>query len=312
MDINAFSSAPLVPGDSNPGRIEYAAGGVGRNIAENLHRLGVETRFIGVIGDDPGGDFIKSSSARIGLNIEHSLFLKAKGAVTSAYLAMVDSNGELKLALSDMGIMEQMTVEHIEAKAAIIAKSAIVLLDTNLSEKIIRFILNRFSPGSGSGPPPLFFLDGVSAKKALAAASCLGCFHTVKLGVLEASALSGIELSEEPALAAQGELLKKAAKALLATGLHRLFITLGKEGVYTARKDRQFLSPVRPLEPVNTSGAGDAFMAGTVYGTLQGWEDERIVSFASAMAGITVESRSAVSPRMSLALVEERMTAPWR
>src|SRR5215469_12513795 len=75
MDINCFSRNPLNMYDSNPGRVEYCPGGVGRNIAENLHRLGAEVRFIGVIGDDPGGALLKSSSASIGLNIKHSLFL---------------------------------------------------------------------------------------------------------------------------------------------------------------------------------------------------------------------------------------------
>ena len=77
MDINGFSTDPLNMADSNPGRVEYCPGGVGRNIAENLHRLGAEVRFIGVIGDDPGGELIRDSSARMGLNIEHSLFLKS-------------------------------------------------------------------------------------------------------------------------------------------------------------------------------------------------------------------------------------------
>jgi pseudouridine kinase len=65
--------------------------------------------------------------------------------------------------------------------------------------------------------------------------------------------------------------------------------------------------PVRYVPPVNTTGAGDAFMAGIIYGTLQGWDEEAIVDFSLAVARITVQSKFTVSPDMSLELVERNM-----
>ena len=305
MDINGFSRDPLNMKDSNPGRVVYCPGGVGRNIAENLHRLGAEVRFIGVIGEDPGGELLKDSSARMGLNIEHSLFVKSREQVTSVYLALMDSNGEMKLALADMDIMEEMTEEHLESKAGIIYESSIVLLDTNLPERIISFITDRYGGDSG----PAFFLDAVSARKAPRAASRLGAFDTLKLSRMEASVLSGIEI---PGLNMPGETasfkvrekLDEAAHCLTGKGARRVFITLGKEGVYTACPGKSFFSPVRYAPPLNTSGAGDAFTAGIVYGTLRDWDEEAIVAFSMAMARITVRSKSTVSPEMCLELVK--------
>ena len=301
MDINGFSRDPLNMFDSNPGRVEYCPGGVGRNIAENLYRLGAEVRFIGVIGDDPGGELIRNSSARTGLNIEHSLFVENSGQATSVYIALMDSNGEMKLALADMGILEQMTEEHLERKAEIIRESAIVLLDTNLPERIIRFIVDRFGGG------PAFFLDPVSARKASKAASRIGSFDTLKMGRMEASILSGTEIPvfKDPGDAAAREKLAEAANRLIDKGVRRVFITLGKEGVFTACAAGSFFSPVRYVQPLNTSGGGDAFMAGIVFGTLRGWDEERIVSFSLAMARITVQSKTTVSPEMCLELVEK-------
>ena len=292
MDINGFSREPLNMEDSNPGRVEYCPGGVGRNIAENLHRLGADVRFIGVIGDDPGGELIKNSSARIGLNVGHSLFIKSGGRVTSVYIALMDSSGVMKLALADMDIIEEMTAEHLESKAAIIKESTIVVLDTNLPERIINFIVDRFSDAR-------FFLDAVSARKAPRVAPRIGLFDTVKLSDVEASAISGVEATD----------VKKAADWFIAKGVRRVFITLGKDGVFAASAGMSFLVPVRYLPPENTSGGGDAFMAGIVYGTLQGWGEETIVAFSLAMAGITVQSKFTVSPYMCLELVQKRMGA---
>jgi len=306
MDINGFSWDPLNMADSNPGRVEYCPGGVGRNIAENLHRLGAEVRLISVIGDDPGGEFIKTSSARIGLNIEHSLFLKSGEQVTSVYIALMDSDGEMKLALADMNIMEHITEKHLESKAGIIKESAIVLLDTNLPERIINFILDTFGGG------PLFFLDGVSARKAPRAAPRIGSFDTLKIGRMEASVLTGIEIPElgepgRPMSAKQWEKFDKMANFFISKGTRRVFITLGKEGIFTASAGRNFFSPVQYVRPLNTSGGGDAVMAGIAYGTLQGWDDEKIVSFSLAMGRITVQCGSTVSPYMNLKLVEKNM-----
>ena len=313
MDINGFSVDPLNVADSNPGRVEYCPGGVGRNIAENLHRLGADVRFIGVIGDDPGGEFIKNSSERMGLNIEHSLSLSSDQAsknlttsnVTSVYIALMDHDGEMKLALADMNIMEQMTTGHLLEKAKIIGESAIVLLDTNLPEEIIGFILDRFGAAG-----PLFFLDPVSARKAPKAASRIGSFDTIKLGRMEASVLSGVEIPKVSEIGTGGALTEKledAAGVFIDKGVRRVFITLGKEGVFTASAAKSFFTPVRRVQPHNTSGGGDAFMAGIVYGTLRNWDEEKIVSFSLAMARITVQSKSTVSPDMCLRLVEEEL-----
>ena len=313
MDINGFSRDPLNMADSNPGRVEYCPGGVGRNIAENLHRLGTEVRFIGVIGNDPGGELIRTSSIRIGLNIEDSLFLESAGQATSVYIALMDSNGEMKLALADMEILDRMTTEHLKRKAAIIRESAIVVLDANLSEEMICFIMDEFASSVSPGAGPLFFLDAVSARKAPRAASRIGSFNTLKLGRVEASALSGIALPsdlsseisiEEPTMR---EKLKEVAARFIGKGSRRVFITLGTKGVFAAREGKDFFAPVRYVPPVNTSGGGDAFMAGIVYGTLQQWDEEETVSFSLACARITVQSKLTVSPDMSLRLVEKNI-----
>jgi len=305
MDINGFSCDPLIMFDSNPGKVEYCPGGVGRNIAENLHRLGVDVRFIGVIGDDPGGELIRTSSDAIGLNIKHSLFLKSEGLVTSVYIAMMDANGEMKLALSDMNIMEHLTIEYLESKAGIIEESAIVLVDTNLPVQIINYVAERFNAGR------LLFLDPVSASKAPKAASRIGSFDTLKLGSMEASILSGIEIPEfalpdsnKSAESKMQEKLGEAANFFISKGVRRVFVTLGKNGVYFASTGKSFFSPVQYVSPLNTTGGGDAFMAGIVYGTLQGWDEETIVSFSLAMGRITVQSKTAVSPGMCLEMVQ--------
>jgi pseudouridine kinase len=157
-------------------------------------------------------------------------------------------------------------------------------------------VLDRFGAVSHGGP--LFFLDPVSVTKAAKVKSLTGRFDTLKLNRMEAEFLSGIPIPQ-----VQLSALKEAGSYFIKQGARRVFITLGKGGVYYHAADKNFFTPVRYVQPVNTSGGGDAFMAGMVYGTLQGWEGEETVSFSAAMAAITVQSQTTVSQEMSVDLV---------
>ncbi|MCB9052383.1 MAG: hypothetical protein H6556_23355 [Lewinellaceae bacterium] len=61
IDLTGFSHQPLRYGDSHQGALKISLGGVGRNIAENLARLGLPTRLICSIGDDIYGQLIQNS-----------------------------------------------------------------------------------------------------------------------------------------------------------------------------------------------------------------------------------------------------------
>jgi len=92
VDIQGKSFAPFIPGDSNPGRIVRACGGVGRNIAENCARLGMPTWLIAAFGDDQDGAFLSDSCERIGIDLGGSLRAHAP---TPRYLCALGPDGGL-------------------------------------------------------------------------------------------------------------------------------------------------------------------------------------------------------------------------
>ena len=93
--------------DSNPGRVRTSAGGVGRNIAENLARLGTDTRLLTAVGNDQYGHHLLEVSQRAGVDVRQVLVLE--GQSTSCYLSLHDGSGEMSCAVNDMGIIEQLT-----------------------------------------------------------------------------------------------------------------------------------------------------------------------------------------------------------
>ncbi|ELI6442400.1 winged helix-turn-helix transcriptional regulator, partial [Aeromonas salmonicida subsp. salmonicida] len=107
MDICGCSHDNLRIGDSNPGRVRTSAGGVGRNIAENLARLGTDTRLLTAVGNDQYGHHLLEVSQRAGVDVRQVLVLE--GQATSCYLSLHDGSGEMSCAVNDMAIIDQLT-----------------------------------------------------------------------------------------------------------------------------------------------------------------------------------------------------------
>ncbi|GHV68974.1 carbohydrate kinase [Spirochaetia bacterium] len=284
IDIHGFSEKPLVMGDSNPGRIANCSGGVGRNIAENLARLGVDVKLISVIGNDAFGAQIVREGEAAGIDLSHSLFLKTG---TSVYLALMDNRGEMALALSDMRNLEKLDAAYLKKKKALIAGSKIIVLDANLGEEALQYLVSAFKDR------PLF-LDPVSSLKAKKIKPLLGNFDTLKLSRLEAAVLSGLDIDT------QKKNLQKIGAWFIEQGVKRVLITLGKDGIFCHSQREHFFRPVHYVEALSASGAGDAFMAGIVYGTLNQYHDDEIAEFASTLSTLTVQSVRTVSEKISV------------
>ena len=156
IDIGGRSDAPLVAGDSNPGRIRSSLGGVGHNIAHNLALLGAKVKLITALGADDGAKRVEASCADLGIDLTDSLYVP--DGATSTYLFLADSNGDMALAMNDMAIYEQLTPTFLETKLNTLNAAALVVLDTNLSAESIRYL------GEHCTAP--LFADPVSAAKA--------------------------------------------------------------------------------------------------------------------------------------------------
>ena len=116
--------------------------------------------------------------------------------------------------------------------------------------------------------------------------------HTLKPNKLEAQLLTGIEITDESSL-------RRAAKKLLDMGLEQVFISLGGDGVFCANHHGQALLPCYASESVNTTGAGDSFMAALAWGWRQGLSLEDTARAGLAAASICIASEETISPRIS-------------
>ena len=290
MDIGGRSFAPLVAKDSNPGKVRMSLGGVGRNIAHNMSLLGVDVRFLTAFGDDLYAQRIAASCGELGIDISHALTVPGGATPTSLFLN--DCDGALALAVSDMEICERITPAYLAANLPLLNNAQLVVTDTNIPAESLRYLTEHCTA-------PIF-ADPVSTAKAAKLKPILGRLHTLKPNRIEAELLSGVKITDD-------ESLRLAAQTLLDTGLHRVFISLGTDGVLAADRKEMRLVPCCEATMRNATGAGDAFMAALAWAYLEGTDLESTAACAAAAAAIAIESFETINPALSASAVRARI-----
>ena len=287
IDLQGSSVNPLVFNDSNPGEIVMSAGGVGRNIAENISKLNIHSKILSYVGNDALGDFVVNKSSLSG--VDTSFIKKHSHLPTSQYLSVLDDNNDMLVSISDMRIIEEMTIQDIDKWNLTIEQSSAIVVDTNIPIPVIEYLTDKYSN------IPLF-LDPVSFAKTSKILKLIGRFHTVKPNRLETELISGVKITDN-------ESMLKAAKIIFDMGCKQIFITLGEDGVfyYDGENFGQYLH--KGVNMISANGAGDAFTAGVVYGFLKLSGIKETAEFASAAAVIALRSANTISDDLS----EERV-----
>ncbi|KRQ86411.1 Pseudouridine kinase [Caloramator mitchellensis] len=283
IDLLGFPKGKLNLRDSNPGRMKISIGGVARNIAENLVRLGVNTKLLTLVGDDLYGKKIIEHSKKIGLDMSLSKVLDI--SQTSTYLSIQDDKGDMAVALSCMDIYDDFKVDYIKENEGMIKKSKCIVLDTNIPEEIIKYIIENFNI-------PVF-LDTVSTNKAMKVKNFIGKFYCIKPNKYEAEVLSGIKIESENDL-------KRAAEYFLNRGVKKVFITLGEDGIYYGDESRLNLFKTPKVEVKNATGAGDAFVAGLVFAYLNDFDIHSTAKFSTAASVLALLSEDTINQNMSI------------
>ncbi|MDQ5983020.1 MAG: Pseudouridine kinase [Eubacteriales bacterium SKADARSKE-1] len=288
IDITACPMENPLPHDSTPGKVTWGLGGVGRNISENLTALNQGVEFITVFGTDYYSQKIKKdcNDKNIKLNYNSDVIT----GDTPTYVCLNDKFGEMLYAVSDMSIYDNITPEFLRERIDIINNSKACVFDTNIPEESIKYLTNNCCV-------PLF-AETVSTNKAKKLKRHLGKIYAIKPNLLEAEVLSGIKIKDR-------KTLDSAAAVLLSGGLKSIFISLGKDGTYYANEQESGIVPCFKIPVINTTGAGDSFMAGLIFSFIKNGANIKMMALhGTAAAALTVSSKFSVSENMSCQNIE--------
>ncbi len=275
-DITGFPEKQLLLRDSNIGRVTINEGGVGRNIAENLARMGFSVELICAMGDDGYADVHRARAKELNIGLAHAI--RIAGGRSGVYLCLCDEQGDMFVALNDMeNTFSALTPDRVDMGA--VNGGDLCVIDANLpAETLLHVAKNARVPVTA---------DPVSAAKATRLIGALPYLFAIKPNLLEAEVLTGETTPDA------------AADALLNAGVKQVYLSLGMRGILYADKTARGIVPAEPVNSVNATGAGDSATAALCAGYLLGLSVEGCARLAVRIGALTVQSESAVSPFLS-------------
>ncbi|XP_051886310.1 uncharacterized protein zgc:136858 isoform X2 [Pristis pectinata] len=301
-------------GPTNRSTVRQSIGGVGRNLADCLSRLGLNPLFISAIGSDINGDAIlrfcsHMDTSAVSILPEHN---------TAVYCAVIAPSGELSLGLGDMDIHLQITAQYVSRFEEQIRSASFVCLDGNIPASTINYVCNVAKEHSVP--------DFSSACKPFETDSWKALTYTSP-NLMELRAMNqalGLPvLTELPSVMDEVIDVALGMSRPLLKHLQCVIVTLGKHGVLLCSRSQDGAIPlqprkapqmspsklcaihypaisVRPEEMLNVSGAGDSLVAGLIAGLLTGQETHTCVRMGLLAASYSVRSLEAISTSISV------------
>jgi len=273
IDINAKGDTHIMH-ESNLGNISFAYGGVSGNVVQNLAHLGVDVTFMTVFGNDTFGDNAKAYYKSLGVDISLS---KDTNHPNNTYLSVLDQNSDLLIAVNDMRSMEALDREHIKQYQSLIEAFDVVFIDTNLSEDTLACLFKEIHLN-------YVIIDAVSGLKVTKLKPYIEHISCLKCTIEEAAKLSDIgplDLKEK--------------------GLTELIITNKNQPVtYFSNNHQKEYTPYPIIDIVGSSGAGDAFISGFIYGKLQQAPIDQAMDYALRAAYQTLLVKESVNKDLKL------------
>ena len=290
IDIMGKTDTILISHDSNIGKVTRSFGGVGRNIAENIARYGVPTHMVSAVGNDYDGHALIEYCKKAHMDMSDTFVVDDEA--TSTYLAVLDHEGDMMVAINDMAVLNHLTKEHIERVFSKIHPDDLLVVDTNLERSMMEWIMKN--------APCKIFVDPISCNKAVKLRGLLQYVHTLKPNIYEAETLSGMKIENEADL-------KRCAQFFLDEGVKEVFISMAGEGVF-AMNDQECLH-IKPqhVQLVNATGAGDAFMGALCVTSSAQMNLKEKVLFSQTASIMTLESQESVCPDLSFSEVQRRI-----
>ena len=272
--------AHALPGSSNPCESHETPGGVVRNVAENLARLGVPVSLVAAVGDDAGGRMLLEQAAQVG--IDTRAVIRLRRHARDSYTEVLASDGSLELGLAAMPLVESLSPWALEASKALRASAALVVADGNLPTDAWPLLL---AEARASGIP----LVGVAVSEAKMERLPLR-LDGLHLLVMNAGELATVAADPDEALA-----------ALHARGVGCVLVSHGAAGLLLSEPGREPRHwPAPAVEVVDVTGAGDALSAGVCASLLHAPDDfDAAARLGLALAALTLQTEDSVHPDLT-------------
>lgn len=295
LDIKGQPDVGLEPATSNPATIRSTRGGTARNVAENLARLGASVTLLSAVGNDLTGQRLLEQTEKAGVNVAHVQTVAEQN--TGAYIALLEKDGTLSVALDDVRVMAAITPAYLNKMQFLFAEADIVMVDGSLTPAALKTVVRL----ADEHQLPLC-ADPSSSRLAYKLRPYLAHLHLIVPNELEALELHQGELDR-----ADPESSIKLARHLVRAGVRHAVITRSDFGLTYATSDETGTIPARYSEMVDSTGTGDAITAAIIFGLINDLPTVESMRLGAAAAGLTLQTHDTVVPELSLDMLYEHL-----
>ncbi|PTI30158.1 carbohydrate kinase [Mammaliicoccus vitulinus] len=266
----------LIEGTSNPVTSELSIGGVARNVAENLGRIGEDVLLLTTSGNDAEWQHIADLSSPF-MNVDY--VEKISSEATGSYTALLDQNGNMTMGLADMLVYDKITPEFMIKNTYLLNKAKCIIADLNCPKETIEFLC-----AYAEKKQIKLVLIAVSGPKMNRLPNNLHAVDWLILNEDEVESFVGKEAESE-------EYLLKFINDIKSLGVTNIIVTSGKEKIFYDGIEGKQQFKVKAIEHVvDVTGAGDAFTSGLIYGWLNSYAIRQIIDLAKANASKTIQT----------------------
>ena len=286
LDTKGQPTTGLEPNVSNPAAIRNARGGTARNVAENLALLGADVTLLSAVGDDITGRRLLAQTATANVNVEHVLSVDAVS--TGSYIAIINEDGSLAVALNDTRVMEHVTPDFLYRQRDLFRTADLIMFDGSLSEhaiEVIIYLAEQYDVAICADPSSRRLTHKLQPH--------LAKFKLVAPNAAEAAALCDVTLSDDDST-------RLLAQQLVQLGVDVAVVTIADFGFVYATEFENGIVPALEGDIVDTTGAGDAMAAAIIVGLLEGMPTLEAMRLGAAAGGLTLQSAETVIPDLSL------------
>ena len=281
VDELFHTTEEVMPATTNLATLKRTAGGVGRNIAHQLALLKVPVQMITVFGNDGDGHWLKQVCTDAGIKIDGSITING---YSGKYTGIIEKDGSLFAAFLTNQVNRWLTAEHLEYHKQQLGAASWLIADTNIPVETISWLLD-FSRKAGIP----FIIEPVSVPPAR------------KLKDIDLSGLYAITPNEDelPALCSgNAPTTEHQVTELLERGVQRVWLHHGMRGSILYSRQQTLVLPAAPVDVLDSTGAGDASLAGFILGKYLGKEDMDCLRLAHTLSAEVLKVDGAVSEKI--------------
>ncbi|MBI5371070.1 MAG: hypothetical protein HZA79_03475 [Sphingobacteriales bacterium] len=282
VDELFHATSDMLLATTNDAIVTKTAGGVSRNIAQQLALLGVPVQLVTVVGNDSDGDWLKQVCVSAGVQLDATI---TKDGLTGKYTGILNVDGSLFSAFLTNAANHLITPEHLAKHSDLLGSASYILADANISVDTAEWLLG-FSQQTGIP----FILEPVSVPPARK-------FRTVNLSGLYMVTPNEDEL---PVLCSeQATMTQMQIEELLDNGVQHIWLHNGKMGSALYKKDKAITLHAPNIEVRDCTGAGDGSLTGFILGKFIGLDDMDCLKLAHTLSAEILQVNGAIATHLN-------------